>query len=149
MGRVLSLVNKMSQTNCPWGTRRSHLIGVSAVCYAAPAVLDLMDGSPRFVVWVVQALACFWSDYVDSGRFGYSHCFDKVLAPSLTLYIIYLALVFRGPVFVVALAVPTFACYFHAQARRRRGDFDGYALFHSLWHVWGGAVAVATLRSAR
>ena len=136
MGKLMTLINKASQTNCPWGTQRSHLIGVSAVFYAFPAVLDLRDGSPRFVLWLLQAWACFWSDYLDSGRFGYSHAFDKALASSLTLY-------------VVALALPTFGCYGLGTAARKAGDFARYARWHALWHLCGGCVAVLTLHSAR
>ena len=149
MGKLMSLINKASQTNCPWGTQRSHLIGVSAVCYAFPAVLDLRDGSPRFVLWLLQAWACFWSDYLDSGRFGYSHAFDKALASSLTLYVVALALAHRGPLFVVALALPTFGCYGLGTAARKAGDFARYARWHALWHLCGGCVAVLTLQSAR
>jgi hypothetical protein len=67
-GGILSVVTAMSKSNCPWGRERSRLIGVSALCYAAPAVTDWMGGNPRFVVWVIQAVACFWSDYIDSGQ---------------------------------------------------------------------------------
>jgi FtsH-binding integral membrane protein len=149
MGKLMTLINKASQTNCPWGTQRSHLIGVSAVFYAFPAVLDLRDGSPRFVLWLLQAWACFWSDYLDSGRFGYSHAFDKALASSLTLYVVALALAHRGPLFVVALALPTFGCYGLGTAARKAGDFARYARWHALWHLCGGCVAVLTLQSAR
>lgn len=148
-GRVVNVVNTMSKTNCPWGTERSNLIGVSAICYAAPAVVDVMNGRGRAVVWLLQALACFWSDFVDSGRYGISHCFDKILASTLTLYIIRMALVHRGPMFVISLAMPTFGCYGLSTAARRANNYDRYALFHSLWHVCGGVVAVLTLNSER
>ena len=87
MGKLMTLINKASQTNCPWGTQRSHLIGVSAVFYAFPAVLDLRDGSPRFVLWLLQAWACFWSDYLTrrSGVPHYSPPFPPLYPYAITL----------------------------------------------------------------
>ena len=146
---LLAVVNRASETNVPWGTQRSTLIGWSALCYTFPALVDAYHGSPRLAVWLLQAWACFQSDFVDSGRFGYSHAFDKMLAFSLTIYITALALVHRGLVFVVALAVPTFGCFGLGAAARKSGDFQRYARFHSLWHLCCGCVAVATLIGVR
>mmetsp|Transcript_13816 Transcript_13816/g.46066 ORF Transcript_13816/g.46066 Transcript_13816/m.46066 type:complete len:88 (+) Transcript_13816:57-320(+) len=67
MDAISAFVRQSSQTNIPWGTRRSHLIGASALCYALPAVHDGLHANPRLILWLLQALACFWSDYVDSG----------------------------------------------------------------------------------
>ena len=98
------------------------MIGVSAICYVAPAVVDAMDGRPRLFVWLLQALACFWSDYIDSGRFGYSHCFDKIVASMLCLYIAGIVLKHGGLLFGIILAVPTFTCYGFSTAARKVCD---------------------------
>jgi hypothetical protein len=147
--QAFQAVNKMSATNCPWGTQRSHLIGISSICYAAPAVVDLANGNPRFILWLLQVVACFWSDYIDSGRFGYSHFYDKVLASTLTLYTIHSGLMSRGILFVMALAVPTFGCFGLSNAARKANDFNRYIFFHCLWHVFGGVVSVLVISGTR
>ena len=143
------MVHVMSKTNCLWGTERSLLIGVSAICYVAPAVLDAIDGRPRLFVWLLQALACFWSDYIDSGRYGFSHCFDKILAFTLTIHVAGIALKNGGLLYAITIAIPTFGCYGLSTAARKAGNRDRYALFHSLWHLCGAIVTVATLNLAR
>eukprot|EP00978_Attheya_sp_CCMP212_P029765 scaffold106900_cov50-Attheya_sp.AAC.2 len=142
-------VNKMSETNLPWGTQRSHLIGISSICYGAPAVIDVANGNPRFVLWLLQVVACFWSDYIDSGHFAYSHFYDKVLASTLTLYTIHSGLTSRGILFVMALAVPTFGCFGLSNAARKANDFNRYIFFHCLWHVLGGVVSVLVISGTR
>ncbi|KAJ1453913.1 hypothetical protein M885DRAFT_255893 [Pelagophyceae sp. CCMP2097] len=147
MDAISAFVRQSSQTNIPWGTRRSHLIGASALCYALPAVHDGLHANPRLILWLLQALACFWSDYVDSGKAAISHFYDKCLASTLVTYVVYLALVHRGPVFVAVLAAPTFWCYGRSTASRRAGDESSYAVWHSLWHLCGGVVSVLTLQA--
>mmetsp|Transcript_13483 Transcript_13483/g.54089 ORF Transcript_13483/g.54089 Transcript_13483/m.54089 type:complete len:174 (-) Transcript_13483:293-814(-) len=56
--RVASL---LCATNVPWGPRRSPLIGLSAAFYLFPALVDLVRRNPRGLVWVAQAVVCFWS----------------------------------------------------------------------------------------
>lgn len=129
-------------TNVPWGTRRSTLIGLSASCYLLPSLVD--DGLRRWF-WVVQALVCFWSDYVDSGRWGVSHLVDKVLASSLTVYVIWLACITQGFVFVAVLALPTFTCLGLSTRARKRGQFQRYSIYHALWHLTSSISCVITL----
>ena len=64
---LLALVNRAAETNVPWGTQRSTVIGFSALFYTFPAIYDAYHMSPRLTVWLIQAWACFQSDYVDSG----------------------------------------------------------------------------------
>merc|ERR1712224_762003 len=108
----MGTVSQLCRTNCPanWGTSRSTLIGVSALCYAAPAVVDALDGNPRCLVWFLQVLACFWSDYVDSGRVAYSHLFDRLLAPTLCCYSFYLALHLDSFLSIFFQMVPAMLC---------------------------------------
>ena len=60
-------------TNVPWGTRRSPLIGGSALAYLAPAALDAARAPPhrrpaRAALFAAQALACFWSGRARASR---------------------------------------------------------------------------------
>mmetsp|Transcript_6783 Transcript_6783/g.10052 ORF Transcript_6783/g.10052 Transcript_6783/m.10052 type:complete len:233 (+) Transcript_6783:1793-2491(+) len=134
---------KACASNIPWGPQRSMLIGISAVFYLIPALLD--SNSARAYLWFTQATVCFWSDFLDSGRFALSHLIDKLLAASLTLYIISLALLYQGLVYVILLATPTFLCFGLSASRRNANDPLGYARFHALWHLTSSLSCAFTL----
>ena len=143
----------LCSTNVPWGTRRSLLIGGSAFAYLGPAVLDAARAPPHFfparaALFGAQALACFWSDYVDSGRYAASHAIDRVLAPLMVVAVIGAGLARVGVSYVGLVALPTLATHHLSGRARRRGAFKAYTLWHALWHCLGGAAASLSLALA-
>lgn len=160
---ISTTINAMSQTNVPWGTRRSKLLGLSAACYLLPALVDQAYG--RKFLWAAQAVACFWcvcfqkcgsyrpqlfrSDFIDTGKRAMSHAIDKVLATSMVAYVAWFAFTSRGVLFVVAMASPPLAAYVLGTRARRRGCFKSYTYYHSLWHLIGGLVAAYALLQKR
>jgi len=137
------LPRKLCETNVPWGRRRSSLIGLSALCYVLPSLVDA--SRRRAMLWVLQAALCFWSDYIDTGKFGVSHLLDKMLASALTFYVVAVGLAELGLPLVLLLGAPTFFCLAVSSKRRIDKDFRGYAIYHSLWHLTSSLACAYTL----
>jgi hypothetical protein len=146
--QVKLMTTNFSATAMPW-TRKSKLVGYSAICYAGPALV-LRGGTGIFarvfsLLWCLQVGACFWSDYTWTGRAHVSHGVDRWLASSLLVAMVVLASSQLSVAHALAAAALPLYCLRRGKLAVAEADWPRYVVWHSMWHLTGPVVACAVL----
>ena len=129
LARQLTLMTRSwTSTALPWKTR-SKWVGYSCACYAILAHVHW--------IYAVQAVVGYLSDYVHAGRPHVTHGIDRWLSTALVLHIAW-----HMGWYAFLGVIPAGFMYAGMRAVRRR-DWEGYVLYHTMWHVSGPLIAAA------
>ena len=142
-----SWFERFSATNLPWGRRRSNIMGASALCYLIPLPFINTSGAFQLTfqfLFAFQCVLCFVSDFLYSGVPHWSHGVDKCHASALLVFIIAVGGIGIHPTYPLVAIAPLF-CWQQGKTAVKMKDWDGYVLYHSLWHLIGGALLALTV----
>lgn len=130
-----------TQPSLKWGHRPHPLIGLSCLLFVCP-VPYLWECFPATAfLFGMTAMASFLSDHVYTGLDSYFHAVDRALAPFTFLFA--LVAVYRTSGLIWALSSFTaLACHVMANHDQRKGRYNRFVFWHSMWHIVGVGLTV-------
>jgi len=127
------------KTCMPWGVKRSVCAGCSGVLFVLPGVVafreaDIENSRLVLVAFVTQAVLSVMSDYVSTGKDSLWHGLDRWMSSVMTIGMVWYAHNALSPKHV-AIAMPPLFCLYHSKNAIARGNWRGYVMWHTAWHV--------------
>lgn len=133
------------QSSLPWGHKPSPLIGASCLLFLLPIPLLLRACCPGAALSLASVTASsYLSDHVFTGLESWTHALDRALAPmafGTNLYAIYCTCGLGW----ASLSVVALKCHVLANYYSKKGMYDQFVIWHSLWHAAGVGLIVVSL----
>eukprot|EP00312_Isochrysidales_sp_CCMP1244_P018722 CAMPEP_0202773898 /NCGR_PEP_ID=MMETSP1388-20130828/45424_1 /ASSEMBLY_ACC=CAM_ASM_000864 /TAXON_ID=37098 /ORGANISM="Isochrysis sp, Strain CCMP1244" /LENGTH=221 /DNA_ID=CAMNT_0049442935 /DNA_START=105 /DNA_END=769 /DNA_ORIENTATION=- len=121
------------KTKLGWLPQRSVTVAFSCLAFFAPFLWG------AWPMWPVQCALSLLSDYVHTGQDSWWHVADRLLARSLSVFMICTSLVSLGLWCTVALIAGSFSFYGISVRAMWRQDYTTYVWAHTMWHLAAGA----------
>jgi hypothetical protein len=122
----------------PWGVKRSVAAGCSGALFALPGVVAFRENDTTTHVmlyaFAIQAVLSVMSDYVRTGRDSVWHGLDRWMSSGMTVFMVWYAHAALSPKHC-AIAAPPLFCLYNSKNAIARGDWGGYVVWHTAWHV--------------
>jgi len=131
------------QSSLPWGHRPSPLVGASCLLFLLPVPYLLRACCPVAAALLgCVAVSSYLSDHVFTGLTSAAHAADRVLAPLAFAACLQATYTTCGARWA-SLSMTALVCHLQANYYAKRGVYERFVLWHSLWHVVGvGAILV-------
>lgn len=128
------------------GVKRSVCAGCSGVLFVLPGVValrgaDIENSRLVLVAFITQAVLSVMSDYVSTGRNSFWHGLDRWMSTLMTIWMFWMA--HKVSPKYVAIGMPPLFCLYRSKNAIARGNWRGYVMWHTAWHV--SAVAASSL----
>ncbi|KAL7467006.1 hypothetical protein ACHAXS_007273 [Conticribra weissflogii] len=130
------------QSSLPWGHKPSPLIGASCFLFLLPIPLLLRScyTLPAFLLGCVTVTS-YLSDHAYTGLESWAHALDRFMAPLALTSCIH-AGYSEGGVSWVFASMGAVACHIAAHNYAKKGMYDEFVIWHSLWHAVGSGLVV-------
>mmetsp|Transcript_3380 Transcript_3380/g.7089 ORF Transcript_3380/g.7089 Transcript_3380/m.7089 type:complete len:253 (-) Transcript_3380:238-996(-) len=130
------------QSSLPWGHKPSPLIGASCFLFLLPIPLLLRScyTVPAFLLGCVT-ITSYLSDHAYTGLESWAHALDRVMAPMALTSCIHAGYSEGGMMWVFA-SMGAVACHVIAHNYAKKGMYDEFVIWHSLWHAVGSGLVV-------
>mmetsp|Transcript_5903 Transcript_5903/g.10781 ORF Transcript_5903/g.10781 Transcript_5903/m.10781 type:complete len:277 (+) Transcript_5903:269-1099(+) len=130
------------QSSLSWGHKPSPLIGASCFLFLLPIPLLLRACCPlpAFFLGCIT-VSSYLSDHVYTGVESWAHTADRVLAPLAFASNLYSIYAHHGSVWALS-SLAALKCHVLANYYSKRGMYDEFVIWHSLWHAVGVGLIV-------
>lgn len=131
------------QSSLSWGHKPSPLIGASCFLFLLPIpfLLRACRPLPAFMLACVT-VSSYLSDHVYTGVESKAHLADRVLAP-LAFASNLISIYGQHGMGWAVLSLAALKCHLLANYYAKRGMYDEFVIWHSLWHAVGVGLIVA------
>mmetsp|Transcript_22840 Transcript_22840/g.47663 ORF Transcript_22840/g.47663 Transcript_22840/m.47663 type:complete len:249 (+) Transcript_22840:1-747(+) len=130
------------QSSLSWGHKPSPLIGASCFLFLLPIPLLLRACCPlpAFFLGCVT-VSSYFSDHVYTGVESWAHIADRVLAPLAFASNLHSIYAHHGAVWALS-SLAALKCHVWANYYSKRGMYDEFVIWHSMWHAVGVGLIV-------
>jgi len=130
------------QSSLTWGHKPSPLIGASCFLFLLPIPLLLRACCPlpAFFLGCVT-VSSYLSDHVYTGVESWAHTADRVLAPLAFASNLYSIYAHHGAMWALS-SFAALKCHVWSNYYSKRGMYDEFVIWHSLWHAVGVGLIV-------
>ncbi|KAL7526262.1 hypothetical protein ACHAWF_001701 [Thalassiosira exigua] len=133
------------QSSLTWGHRPSPLVGASCFLFLLPIPLWLRACCPApAALLACVAVSSYLSDHAYTGLESWAHTADRVLAPLAFVTNLIAIHATCGPAWT-AMALPPLKCHVMANYHAKRGEYERFVFWHSMWHAVGAGLIVVAL----
>lgn len=120
----------------PLGHKPRPILGASCFLFLLPVPFLTACYPYTAALFGITTISSFLSDHMYSGIDSWAHTFDKVTAAtvlSFSVQVVYLT----GGMYWVSTCLLALACHVMGHAAAKRGDYNRFVFWHTMWHVVG------------
>ena len=142
------LTSDIKAYNHPW-PEKSKWVGYSAWCYILPSFFIKGDSLLSYffrMIWIVQAIFVFSSDYAWATDVHILHGIDRWLATLLVIYMYYITIKYYNKWYILLAGLIPVYCVYLSKVAAKRKDWDMYVFNQTTWHITGPIIACYVLK---